>query len=261
MRTRSQVLLVLLLAALCFQVGGFANAAEEEELSKFELYLEVDVKFDKIGEYVETVKEFNAFLAKYKFPYECQAYREMDKFTYCIPLDSCADLDKLHVEYMKVLKKGGDELKSINERLTSCLDSINKSFGPRLTDLWHLPENGGYEWDSDKSCYCEVWEFHLYPGARNGFMAILKEYSDLLKEKKVTQSVTFGATSIGQNLPSFWVASIAATKADHAKDSEQVKEMLGQARFDIMKKSNKFIKDIKVNRFNYDASLSYYPKK
>ncbi len=261
MRTRSQVLLMLLLAAVCFQAGGFANAAEEAPLAKFEFYTEVDVKLVKIPEYIEAVKEYKDIMAECEFPYGWEAYQEMDKFSYCISLDSMAELDKIAEEYKKVQAKAGDKLISVMKKIDQCVESRTKSIGPLLTDLWHLPENGGYQWDPAKSCYCEVWEFHLYPGARQGFMDILKGYSDLLKENKITQAVTFGETRIGANLPSFWIASIAATEADHRKDSEKTKEILGQAAIDLRKKSSEFIKDIRILRLHYDASLSYQPNK
>jgi hypothetical protein len=261
MRTRSKVLLMLLLAALYFQVGGFANAAEEEELAKFQLYSEVKVKFDKISEYREAVKEYKDIMAEYELSFGWGAYQEMNRFTYCMSLNSMADLDAIQEEFIKIMSKSGDKLASVMKKIDQCVESRSKSIARLLTDLWHLPKSGGYQWDAEKSCYCEVWEFHINPDGRNGFKAMLEEYSDLLKEKKITQAVTFGETRIGQNLPSFWVASIAATKADHRKDSEKTNEILGQALVDLQEKSGEFIKDIKVNRFNYDASLSYYPKK
>ncbi len=253
-------LLLLLVTAVCLQAGGLAIASEEVELPKFAFYIKENVEFDKIPEYREAVKEFNAIMAECKFPFAWETYVEMNQFLYCIRLHSQADLDAIDAEFMKLFKKSGEKMLPVMKRTYECAESSSTALGSLLNEFRYIPENPAHRFDPEKSCYCEVWDFLLYPGTTMDFKGILGEYSSLYKEKKVPINMTCGEITIGENLPRIWVASTAETEEEYKLLSKKVNEMIGEAAVDIRKKSLKFIKEIKVLRLRYDASLSYFPE-
>lgn len=231
MRKVTQITIILLvLIAINFQVLG----QDSKPKSKLFLLHQDVIKVDMVKQYVDNVKKELELWKKHGMETVIKYASKTDdnRFNFLTPLDSYADMDKQGEYWTNFVKKAGEEtVKKLYEDYADTYVSHKNVIIKRNDALSYWPENNRLK--DEKAEFLHFDHYSFKEGEIDNAMKMMKEFKDLMIEKKSDDAYTVWVSDIGGDIGNVVVVRAAKNNVDYYQEankrmesmSEQLKKM------------------------------------
>jgi hypothetical protein len=251
-------------AALALAASPLAAGEEAPPKPKLWAVYTEHVKPSMVADYEAVGKEMIAAMkaAKADSPYAYFTMLQGESFSYVAvtPMESFADLDRIHQEWMQMGEKVGKAAwaELIRRGSEAVVHSSMQVFVER-PDISYLPTTPRIK--PEEAAFAEYGFHYLVPGMEEEAATIAGEYADLYRKKGISESFRVFQAVTGENLPLLVVATYGKDEADWIASGAEVNEALGEEGLMLQQRAMRVIRTYESKKRRLREDLSYRPPK
>lgn len=247
---------LILVAIVLFPV--LQLSAQEEKDEQIWYCWEETVKPEMIEEYLVLSKELIDLCKQegFPFPYFTWTRRSM-VYELWTPINSLNDIETMDEEWMKVLKKWGEEKYAAFSRTK--LHHYSKAITIQ-GDLTFMPENPKYT--GDERNYGRWIEIYLKPGAQKEFVEAVKWINEQRAAYGIDEYFQMGVAGLGYQQPTYVANYFQVSQVEFQKYYDSTPDAYKEKFEEYLEKARKFML-VPPNIYHYNLlwELSYEPEK
>jgi hypothetical protein len=252
----SVVLLVGFVVSLCA-----LNTWAQEKEQKAQAYFAVDVavKPSMIAKYEAAVKEVVSLSSQFKATYPWYGFLADDmKYSFLIPVENLADVDKMFQEDSEFEKKLGEEKsKEIDELFAGTYEYAHTYMIHHRPDLSYNPEKLRFK--PEEANFRHLIYYYIQPDKEKEFVETLKKFVDQPKLKSINDAYNIYFGGIGTKAPACLIALMGKSAADFQTHYEKIWEVLGDEAMMMVQELVGMARGLDIRTAQFRPDLSYIP--
>jgi hypothetical protein len=255
-----------MIGACCATLALVASplAAGEEASPKPRLWVVYTeyVKPTMVAEYEAVGREMVAAMkaAKVESRHTYFTVLQGESFSYIAvtPMESFADMDLIHREWMQMGEKIGKAAwgELIRRGSEAVVHSSMQVFLER-PEISYWPD--APRLDPEEAAFAEYGFHYLLPGMEEEAATIAGEYADLYRKKNVSEPFRVFQALTGENLPLLVVGTYGKDEADWTAAGAKVNEALGEEGLVLQQRAMRVIRTYESKQRRLREDLSYLP--
>lgn len=246
----------IIIATLVCLLMSMSAWAQEGQLM---LIYDETIKPSKVGEYVESSKQFFGHLMEHVPEAQWSAVMTDDMhMIYAIPLSSHGDIDEMNQTWMKMAESmGAEALIRMMEKAGENVESMSSMIVMRRDDLSYHPET---MIPAEEVGALEYIYYYLRPGTEFAAEQVAREWARAQKEKGWKHGWSYYQLTLGSDMPAIAIVIPGRSPEHLVQMNAEADELMGEKGRQLQAKAMKLIRsmDRKIGWVRPDLSSAAF---